>query len=62
MTPNDFIRGYLNMQPERNYNPDTLKLLAGAADQTKDGYVEINFLAFLDVTCSPFLRSLIRTL
>lgn len=39
MTPEDFIRGYLNMQPERNYNPDTLKLLAGVADQTKDGSV-----------------------
>ncbi|XP_071478145.1 electrogenic aspartate/glutamate antiporter SLC25A12, mitochondrial-like [Diadema antillarum] len=54
MTPEDFIRGYLNMQPERNYNPDTLKLLAGVADQTKDGFISfIEFQAFEAMLCSP---------
>nr|XP_054751730.1 electrogenic aspartate/glutamate antiporter SLC25A13, mitochondrial-like [Lytechinus pictus] len=53
MTPEDFIRGYLNMQPERNYNPDTLKLLAGVADQTKDGLISfIEFQAFEAMLCS----------
>lgn len=37
MTSEDFIRGYLGMQAERNYNADTMKLLAGVVDQTKDG-------------------------
>ena len=37
MNAEDFIRGFLGMQPERNYNPHTMKLLAGVVDQTKDG-------------------------
>jgi hypothetical protein len=37
MTPEDFIRTFLGMQKEDNYNIETLKLLSGVVDQTKDG-------------------------
>ena len=37
MSMNDFIRGYLGMMKEPNYNEDTVKLLGGCADTTKDG-------------------------
>lgn len=54
MTSEDFIRGYLGMQPERNYNADTMKLLAGVVDQTKDGLISfIEFQAFEAMLCSP---------
>ncbi|XP_038046015.1 calcium-binding mitochondrial carrier protein Aralar1-like [Patiria miniata] len=54
MTSEDFIRGFLGMQPERNYNPNTMKLLAGVADQTKDGLISfIEFQAFEALLCSP---------
>ncbi|XP_022087095.1 calcium-binding mitochondrial carrier protein Aralar1-like [Acanthaster planci] len=54
MTAEDFIRGFLGMQPERNYNPNTMKLLAGVADQTKDGLISfIEFQAFEALLCSP---------
>ena len=38
MSGYDFIQRFLGLLPE-NYEPETLKLLAGAADTTKDGYV-----------------------
>ncbi|XP_071826693.1 electrogenic aspartate/glutamate antiporter SLC25A13, mitochondrial-like isoform X1 [Apostichopus japonicus] len=54
MTSEDFIRGYLGMQAERNYNADTMKLLAGVVDQTKDGLISfIEFQAFEALLCSP---------
>ena len=37
MTPEDFIRNFLGMQKEDDYNEDTLHLLSGVVDQTKDG-------------------------
>ena len=37
MTPEDFIRAFLGMQKEDNYNKKTLNLLSGVVDQTKDG-------------------------
>lgn len=39
MTPVNLIRDYLGMQKVEEYNETTLNLLAGCADQTKDGYV-----------------------
>ena len=39
MTPENLIRDYLGMQKVEEYNKTTLTLLAGCADQTKDGYV-----------------------
>ena len=38
MSGYDFIQRFLGLLPE-NYEPETLRLLAGAADTTKDGYV-----------------------
>ncbi|XP_071943559.1 electrogenic aspartate/glutamate antiporter SLC25A12, mitochondrial-like [Antedon mediterranea] len=54
MTQEDLIRNYLGLQPERNYNPVTMKLLASVVDQTKDGKVSfIEFQAFEALLCSP---------
>ncbi|XP_033114725.1 calcium-binding mitochondrial carrier protein Aralar1-like [Anneissia japonica] len=54
MTEEDLIRGYLGMQPERNYNQSTMKLLAGVVDQTKDGKISfMEFQAFEALLCSP---------
>lgn len=39
MTPENFIRDYLGMYPEANYNRETVKILASAADTTKDGLI-----------------------
>ena len=50
MTPVNLIRDYLGMQKVEEYNETTLNLLAGCADQTKDGCVY--FLHTADVnTC-----------
>ena len=37
MTPEEFIRTFLGMQKEDNYDKETLNLLSGVVDQTKDG-------------------------
>jgi hypothetical protein len=37
MTPADFVRTFLGMQKEDNYNVETLNLLSGVVDLTKDG-------------------------
>ena len=39
MTPNDFVRRFLGLLPQENYNEDTLKLFANVVDTTKDGCV-----------------------
>ena len=39
MTPGDFVQKYLGLHTLPNHNPDTVKLIAGVADTTKDGYV-----------------------
>ncbi|KAK2561991.1 Calcium-binding mitochondrial carrier protein Aralar1 [Acropora cervicornis] len=47
MTPENLIRDYLGMQKVEEYNKTTLTLLAGCADQTKDGLISFSeFLAF----------------
>lgn len=54
MTPEDFIRTFLGMQKEENYNKDTLHLLSGVVDQTKDGFISFSeLLAFESLLCSP---------
>jgi solute carrier family 25 (mitochondrial aspartate/glutamate transporter), member 12/13 len=37
MTDSDFIRGYLGLYKEENYNRETVRLLASAADTSKVG-------------------------
>uniref|UniRef100_H2ZH15 EF-hand domain-containing protein n=1 Tax=Ciona savignyi TaxID=51511 RepID=H2ZH15_CIOSA len=39
MTPSDFIRSYLLMLPNENYNKTTVNLLASVADYTGDGLI-----------------------
>ncbi|KAF1763657.1 hypothetical protein GCK72_011924 [Caenorhabditis remanei] len=54
MTPEDFIRGYLGLYTEENYNKETIRLLASAADTTKDGDISFEeFCAFEALLCSP---------
>ena len=52
MTPVNLIRDYLGMQKVEEYNETTLNLLAGCADQTKDGYVEfLHSNCYIDESC-----------
>uniref|UniRef100_A0A4W3IES2 Solute carrier family 25 member 12 n=1 Tax=Callorhinchus milii TaxID=7868 RepID=A0A4W3IES2_CALMI len=54
MTPTDFVQKYLGLHTEPNYNPKTVQLLAGVADQTKDGLISFQeFVAFESVLCAP---------
>ncbi|KAJ1359071.1 hypothetical protein KIN20_017697 [Parelaphostrongylus tenuis] len=54
MTPDDFIRRYLGLFTEENYNRESVRLLASAADTTKDGYISFEeFCAFESVLCRP---------
>ncbi|XP_037767850.1 calcium-binding mitochondrial carrier protein Aralar1 isoform X6 [Chelonia mydas] len=54
MTPGDFVQRYLGLYTDPNYNPKTVQLLAGVADQTKDGLISYQeFLAFESVLCTP---------
>lgn len=39
MSPSDFVRSYLGLLADDNYNPETLRRIANCADTTKDGYV-----------------------
>ncbi|NXP43799.1 CMC1 protein, partial [Heliornis fulica] len=54
MTPEDFVQKYLGLYTDPRYNPKTVQLLAGVADQTKDGLISFQeFLAFESVLCTP---------
>ncbi|XP_071603457.1 electrogenic aspartate/glutamate antiporter SLC25A12, mitochondrial isoform X1 [Heliangelus exortis] len=54
MTPEDFVQKYLGLYTDPRYNPKTVQLLAGVADQTKDGLISYQeFLAFESVLCTP---------
>uniref|UniRef100_A0A915ALK9 EF-hand domain-containing protein n=2 Tax=Parascaris univalens TaxID=6257 RepID=A0A915ALK9_PARUN len=54
MTAEDFIRRYLGLYTEDNYNRETVRILAGAADRTKDGDISFEeFSAFESLLCSP---------
>lgn len=37
MTSSDFVQRYLRLHTDLHHNPKTVDLLAGVADQTKDG-------------------------
>ncbi|KAM4025128.1 electrogenic aspartate/glutamate antiporter SLC25A12, mitochondrial [Anomaloglossus baeobatrachus] len=54
MTPSDFVQKYLGLHSDRHFNPKTVELLGGVADQTKDGLISFQeFLAFESVLCAP---------
>ncbi|XP_005152663.1 electrogenic aspartate/glutamate antiporter SLC25A12, mitochondrial [Melopsittacus undulatus] len=54
MTAEDFVQKYLGLHTDPRYNPKTVQLLAGVADQTKDGLISFQeFLAFESVLCTP---------
>ncbi|XP_042678563.1 calcium-binding mitochondrial carrier protein Aralar1 [Centrocercus urophasianus] len=54
MTPEDFVQKYLGLHTDPRYNPKTVQLLAGVADQTKDGLISFQeFSAFESVLCTP---------
>ncbi|XP_069717238.1 electrogenic aspartate/glutamate antiporter SLC25A12, mitochondrial [Phaenicophaeus curvirostris] len=54
MSPEDFVQRYLGLYTDPRYNPKTVQLLAGVADQTKDGLISFQeFLAFESVLCTP---------
>lgn len=37
MTASDFIRGFLGLFPDANYDPASVALLSGIVDSSKDG-------------------------
>lgn len=46
MTPSDFVRSYLGLYTNPDYNPDSVNLLAGIVDTSKDGFVLNFFILF----------------
>ncbi|XP_059478980.1 calcium-binding mitochondrial carrier protein Aralar1 isoform X2 [Neocloeon triangulifer] len=54
MTPTDFIRGFLGLFPDANYNADSVSLLGGIIDTSKDGLISFpEFHAFEGLLCVP---------
>ncbi|CAL4060902.1 unnamed protein product, partial [Meganyctiphanes norvegica] len=54
MTPNDFVRKYLGLFLEPNYNPASINLLGGILDTSKDGLISFKeFSAFEGLLCVP---------
>ncbi|XP_055710667.1 calcium-binding mitochondrial carrier protein Aralar1 isoform X1 [Phlebotomus papatasi] len=54
MTGDDFVRGFLGLFPETAFNEDSVKLLAGIADTSKDGLISFaEFQAFEGLLCTP---------
>lgn len=54
MTADDFIIKYLGLLSEQNYNTDTVRLLAGIVDTSKDGLISYaEFQAFEGLLCFP---------
>ncbi len=37
MSANDFVRGFLGLYPDANYDPASVALLGGITDTSKDG-------------------------
>jgi solute carrier family 25 aspartate/glutamate transporter 12/13 len=57
MTPADFVQKYLGLYREVNFNSDSVKLLAGIVDTSKDGCVSdwsIDDCVFIFVSCYLF--------
>ncbi|XP_062862018.1 electrogenic aspartate/glutamate antiporter SLC25A12, mitochondrial-like [Trichomycterus rosablanca] len=60
MTPADFVQNYLGLHTQANHNPNTVQLIAGVADTTKDGLISFQeFLAFESVLCAPDALNLV---
>lgn len=54
MTANDFVRHYLGLYDEPNYNPKSIQLLGGILDTSKDGLISFEeFHAFEGLLCVP---------
>lgn len=54
MTSSDFIRGFLGLFPDANHNPQSVSLLGGIIDTSKDGYISFpEFQAFERLLCLP---------
>ncbi|XP_053988123.1 calcium-binding mitochondrial carrier protein Aralar1 isoform X3 [Hylaeus anthracinus] len=54
MTPSDFVRSYLGLYTDADYNPDSVNLLAGIVDTSKDGLISFTeFQAFEGLLCVP---------
>ncbi|CAG0916156.1 unnamed protein product [Notodromas monacha] len=49
-----FVRDYLGLHKDEDYNPNAVKLIAGVVDTSKDGLVSfMEFQAFEALLCSP---------
>lgn len=54
MTSSDFVRSYLGLYTDVDYNPDSVNLLAGIVDTSKDGLISFTeFQAFEGLLCVP---------
>lgn len=54
MTDEDFVIKYLGLLPETNYNKESLHLLCGVLDQSKEGRISFSeFQAFEGLLCVP---------
>ena len=54
MTSDDFIRSYLGILSGDNANPESVRLLAGIVDTSKDGLISFaEFQAFEGLLCVP---------
>ncbi|XP_043483188.1 calcium-binding mitochondrial carrier protein Aralar1 isoform X2 [Leptopilina heterotoma] len=54
MTPADFVRSYLGLYTDADFNPDSVKLLAGILDTNKDGLISFaEFQSFEGLLCVP---------
>ncbi|XP_034939163.1 calcium-binding mitochondrial carrier protein Aralar1 isoform X1 [Chelonus insularis] len=54
MTSSDFVRSYLGLYTNVDYNPDSVALLAGIVDTNKDGLISFaEFQAFEGLLCVP---------
>ncbi|XP_069961321.1 calcium-binding mitochondrial carrier protein Aralar1 isoform X2 [Cherax quadricarinatus] len=54
MTAADFVRNYLGLYTEPNYNPNSITLLGGILDTSKDGLISFaEFHAFEGLLCVP---------
>lgn len=61
MTSSDFVRTYLGLYTNPDYNPDSVNLLAGIVDTSKDGLISFaEFQALKD--CSAYQMLCIRQL
>ncbi|XP_055381615.1 calcium-binding mitochondrial carrier protein Aralar1 isoform X2 [Condylostylus longicornis] len=54
MTSEDFVRRYLGLFNEQSFNEESVRLLAGIADTSKDGLISFSeFQAFEGLLCTP---------